>query len=38
VTPVREIGSHSFTPGRISESLLNDYMVEVQPKRQAAVA
>lgn len=36
VTPVREIGPHTYQPGRISETLLNDYMTEVQPKRQAA--
>ena len=36
VTPVREIGPHSFTPGRVTETLLADYMDEVQPKRKAA--
>lgn len=36
VTPVREIGVRAFTPGRISETLLNDYMAEVQPKKAAA--
>jgi len=36
VTPVREIGRHQFQPGRISETLLNDYMAEVQPKKKAA--
>ncbi len=32
VTPVREIGEHNYQPGRICETLLNDYMAEVQPK------
>ena len=36
VTPVSLIGEQHFTPGTISETLLNDYMAEVQPK--AAVA
>ena len=36
VTPVREIGPHNFQPGRICETLLNDYMAEVQPKKKAA--
>lgn len=36
VTPVREIGEHHFQPGRICETLLNDYMAEVQPKKAAA--
>jgi len=31
VTPVSEIGPHSFTPGQISETLLNDYMALVRP-------
>ncbi len=31
VTPVREIGDIQFQPGRISETLLNAYMAEVQP-------
>jgi branched-chain amino acid aminotransferase len=32
VTPVSEIGGKwSFTPGRISETLMNDYMKEVYP-------
>jgi len=29
VTPVREIGEHHYQPGRISETLLNDYMAAV---------
>jgi branched-chain amino acid aminotransferase len=36
VTPVREIGNYNFQPGRMCETLLNDYMAEVQPKSQAA--
>ena len=36
VTPVREIGTHTYTPGTISETLLNDYMAEVQPDKKAA--
>jgi branched-chain amino acid aminotransferase len=36
VTPVREIGPHNYQPGRISESLLNDYVAAVQPARKAA--
>ncbi|HEX7073746.1 MAG TPA: branched-chain amino acid aminotransferase [Hyphomicrobiaceae bacterium] len=36
VTPVREIGEHNYQPGRITESLLNDYMAAVQPQKSAA--
>jgi branched-chain amino acid aminotransferase len=36
VTPVREIGPYNYQPGRISESLLNDYMTAVQPAQKAA--
>ncbi|MGZ8408998.1 MAG: branched-chain amino acid aminotransferase [Hyphomicrobium sp.] len=36
ITPVREIGPNSYTPGRFCELLLNDYMAEVQPKSRAA--
>jgi branched-chain amino acid aminotransferase, group I len=36
VTPVREIGPHKFQPGRICETLFNDYVAEVQPKKAAA--
>ncbi len=35
VTPVSEIGNHRFAPGEISETLMNDYMAEVQPKKKA---
>jgi branched-chain amino acid aminotransferase len=30
VTPVRQIGEHHFTPGRITESLIHDYNALVQ--------
>jgi branched-chain amino acid aminotransferase len=36
VTLVREIGPHHYQPGRISESLLHDYMAAVQPVQKAA--
>ncbi|MGB3720678.1 MAG: branched-chain amino acid aminotransferase [Proteobacteria bacterium] len=36
VTPVRELGEHNYQPGRITETLLNDYMETVQPKKSAA--
>ena len=36
VTPVSEIGPHSFIVGEIAQNLVNDYMAEVQPKRAAA--
>ena len=36
VTPVSEIGKYRFTPGEITNRLLNDYAAEVQPKRIAA--
>jgi len=36
VTPVSEIGEARFTPGRVCETLLNDYMALVQPKSKAA--
>ncbi len=32
VTPVSEIGPHSFTPGEITQTLMDDYMREVQPE------
>jgi branched-chain amino acid aminotransferase len=37
VTPVSEIGPHNFTPGQISETLLNDYMALVRPSETVAV-
>ncbi|MFV0369288.1 MAG: branched-chain amino acid aminotransferase [Hyphomicrobiaceae bacterium] len=36
VTPVSEIGEARYTPGKICETLLNDYMALVQPKSKAA--
>ncbi len=36
VTPVSEIGQYRFTPGAISEQLMNDYTAEVTPKQVAA--
>ena len=36
VTPVREIGTLQFQPGRICETLLNDYLAAVQPSKQVA--
>ncbi|WP_127145263.1 branched-chain amino acid aminotransferase [Pelagibacterium montanilacus] len=36
VTPVSEVGEFSFTPGEACRTLVEAYMQEVQPKRQAA--
>ncbi|TCL74782.1 branched-chain amino acid aminotransferase [Rhizobium sp. BK251] len=36
VTPVSEIGPYRFTPGKISETLMNDYVKEVYPAAVAA--
>ena len=36
VTPVAEIGEHKYKPGKICETLINDYTAAVQPKKQAA--
>jgi branched-chain amino acid aminotransferase len=36
VTPVSEIGPHKYTPGKICETLINDYTAAVQPKKHAA--
>jgi branched-chain amino acid aminotransferase len=36
VTPVSEIGPHTFTVGEITKTLMNDYMDAVQPKKAAA--
>jgi branched-chain amino acid aminotransferase len=36
VTPVSEIGAYTFKPAAITETLLNDYMELVKPKRRAA--
>ena len=38
VTPIAEIGEYTFTPGEVCETLLRDYMAEVQPKKAAAAA
>jgi branched-chain amino acid aminotransferase len=43
VTPVSEIGPYRFKPGRVSETLMNDYSAEVlrhgeTEKRQRANA
>ena len=36
VTPVAEIAEHRYRPGKISETLINDYTAVVQPKKHAA--
>ncbi|HEX5958985.1 MAG TPA: branched-chain amino acid aminotransferase [Hyphomicrobiaceae bacterium] len=36
VTPVAEIAEHTYKPGKICETLINDYTAAVQPKKQAA--
>jgi branched-chain amino acid aminotransferase len=36
VTPVSEIGPYRFTVGKITETLMNDYTAEVQPKHAIA--
>ncbi|HKZ96069.1 MAG TPA: branched-chain amino acid aminotransferase [Hyphomicrobiaceae bacterium] len=36
VTPVSEIGEIKYKPGPITETLLNDYAAQVQPKKKAA--
>ena len=36
VTPVSEMGDHRYKPGQITETLLNDYMELVRPKKRAA--
>jgi branched-chain amino acid aminotransferase len=36
VTAVAEIADWKFTPGRITQTLMNDYSAEVQPKAAAA--
>jgi branched-chain amino acid aminotransferase len=38
VTAVAEIAKLKFTPGRITQQLMNDYTAEVQPKGKAAAA
>jgi branched-chain amino acid aminotransferase len=36
ITPVSEIGPHTYKPGQITETLINDYTALVTPKKQAA--
>ena len=36
VTPVSEIAAHTYKPAQICESLLNDYMALVRPKKRLA--
>ncbi|MBF9234325.1 branched-chain amino acid aminotransferase [Microvirga alba] len=36
VTPVSEIGPHTFKPGSMTQTLMDDYTAEVQPKAKAA--
>jgi branched-chain amino acid aminotransferase len=36
ITPVSEIGEHRYKPGKITETLLNDYMALVRPKKRVA--
>lgn len=36
VTPVAEAGPYRFTPGAITQMLMNDYTAEVRPKAKAA--
>jgi branched-chain amino acid aminotransferase len=38
VTPVAEIAQWKFTPGAITQQLMDDYTAEVQPKGKAAAA
>jgi branched-chain amino acid aminotransferase len=38
VTAVSQIADWTFTPGRITQLLMNDYTAEVQPKGKAAAA
>jgi branched-chain amino acid aminotransferase len=36
VTPVSEAGPYRFTPGAVTQTLMNDYTAEVRPKAKAA--
>ncbi|TXM71500.1 branched-chain amino acid aminotransferase [Methylobacterium sp. WL103] len=36
VTPVSEIGPYRFVPGAITQTLMDDYLAEVQPQARAA--
>ncbi len=38
VTPIKEIGEYMFQPGKVCETLLRDYMAEVQPDQATAAA
>ncbi|MGI9425769.1 MAG: branched-chain amino acid aminotransferase [Hyphomicrobiaceae bacterium] len=38
VTPIKEIGEYHFQPGKVCETLLRDYMAEVQPDTAADAA
>lgn len=38
VTPIKEIGEYKFQPGEVCETLLRDYMAEVQPNKAVAAA
>jgi branched-chain amino acid aminotransferase len=38
ITAVSEIADWKFTPGRITQTLMNDYTAEVKPKGKAAAA
>ncbi len=33
VTPVSEIGPYTFTPGKITETLMHDYMEDVHREK-----
>jgi branched-chain amino acid aminotransferase len=33
---VSEIGEHRYKPGKITETLLNDFMALVRPKKRVA--
>lgn len=38
VTPVARIADWTFTPGQVTKTLLDDYMLEVQPKKASEAA
>jgi branched-chain amino acid aminotransferase len=38
ITAVSEIAEWKFTPGRITQTLMNDYSAEIRPKGKAAAA
>ena len=38
VTPIKEIGTYTFQPGEVCETLLKDYMAEVQPNKSSVAA